>query len=590
MIAKARSISHGSAMTNYATKHNRADIVLTRNLGEGLTPLAMWGAMETIHQKYKPKFRRKPVTKPTLRMEVSPSLEETKGWTLKDWYDYAIRFLDEFKKEVQAKEVKKKGKGKFNLDRAQIFACLHFDAKSGIPHLHILINRIDLDGNLMNDSFIGDSAVKAAHTINVERGWELPEDIHEAHEKEITEACYNILRGMASYDWDTYKHGLESRGYKVHEQRDKQGVLHGYTILRGNSSFKSSTLGKGRNLTVPKLEATWKKHRPVAPSVDKQGYTIGTTQTTERKLFPEHNSARQSVAQSKPEMPSVFRKILSVGGKNYSIAMLVDAYTDMKETIKSPDESVPFENVLNVAMLLFMNYVDAATTISESCGGGGSTPSNWGRTMMRMSVRGHDAAPNMPTGYANLLKNIKVHTVKYIRDMSKYSNLVEEIDKQEEVKEQKANLDNELQLLKQTISNLHDSIQKVEKASKDGRDMVKALNAATDSMDMAVFAFCRAVTRAEATVLKVEMTDECLTAIKSAREKLIQAETDLLASHRRLQLQEFRNQNEEIMSFIKSCQGVFLSPKVFWWWAGISYATSLYSLWCLLQLLRHWLK
>ena len=33
MIAKARSISHGSAMTNYATKHNRADIVLTRHVG-----------------------------------------------------------------------------------------------------------------------------------------------------------------------------------------------------------------------------------------------------------------------------------------------------------------------------------------------------------------------------------------------------------------------------------------------------------------------------------------------------------------------------------------------------------------------------
>lgn len=174
--------------------------------------------------------------------------------------------------------------------------------------------------------------------------------------------------------------------------------------------------------------------------------------------------------------------------------------------------------------------------------------------------------------------------------MSKYSNLVEEIDKQEEVKEQKANLDNELQLLKQAISDLHDSIQKVEKARKDGKNMVIAMKAATDSMDMAVFAFCRAVTRAEATVLKVKMTDECLIAIQSAREKLIQAETDLLASHRRLQLHEFRNQNEEIMSFIKSCQGVFLSPKVFWWWAGISYATSLYSLWCLLQMTLLWLK
>ena len=379
MIAKARSISHGSAMTNYAIKHNRADIVLTRNLGDGLTSLAMWGAMETIHQKYEPKFRRKPVTKPTLRMEVSPSLEETKGWTLKDWYDYAIRFLDEFKKEVQAKEGKKKGKGKFNLDRAQIFACLHFDAKSGIPHLHILINRIDLEGNLMNDSFVGDSAVKAAHAINVERGWELPEDIHKAHEKEITEACYNILRGIQCYDWRSYKHGLESHGYKVHEQRDKQGVLHGYTILRGNSRFKSSKLGKSRNLTVPNLEATWKKLHPVAQSVVKPNTTVGTTLTAERRSLTEHNSERQSIAQSKPEAPSVFRKILSVDGKNYSIAMPVDAYKAIKETIESPDESVPFENVLNVAMLLFMNYVDAATTVSESCGGGGSTSSNWGR-------------------------------------------------------------------------------------------------------------------------------------------------------------------------------------------------------------------
>jgi hypothetical protein len=379
MIAKAKSIPHGAAMTNYATKHNRADIVLTRNLDEGLTPLAMWGAMETIHQKYEPKFRRKPVKNATLRLEVSPSLEETKGWTLNDWYEYALQFLDKLQKEVQAKDGKKKGAGRFNLDKAQIFACLHFDAKSGIPHLHILINRIDLDGNLMNDSFIGDNAVKAAHAINIERGWELPEDIHEAHQKEITEACYDILRGMSRYDWDSYKHGLESRGYKVHEQRDKQGVLHGYTVLRGNSRFKSSTLGKGRNLTASKLEATWKKLHPVAPSVVKPSSTVGTSQTTERRPISQRSSDRQDAAQSRSEAPSIFRKILSVDDKHYSIAIPMEAFTAMKDAIEVPDDDVPFENVLNVAMLLFMNYVDAATTVSESCGGGGSTPSNWGK-------------------------------------------------------------------------------------------------------------------------------------------------------------------------------------------------------------------
>ena len=49
---------------------------------------------------------------------------------------------------------------------------------------------------------------------------------------------------------------------------------------------------------------------------------------------------------------------------------------------------------------------------------------------------------------------------------------------------------------KQAMSDLHDNVQKVEKAAKDGTDMVKALNAAKDSMDTAVSAFCRAVTRA----------------------------------------------------------------------------------------------
>lgn len=206
-------------------------------------------------------------------------------------------------------------------------------------------------------------------------------------------------------------------------------------------------------------------------------------------------------------------------------------------------------------------------------------------------MNGHVVAPNSLIGYASLSGDIKDIDIKSKTIWgNKYDSLVEEINKQEEVKEQKANLDNDIQLLKQAMSDLHDNVQKVEKAAKDGTDMVKALNAAKDSMNTAVSAFCRAVTRAESTVLKVEMTDECLNTIKSAREKLIKAEATLLANHRRMMLQEIRNQNEEMQSFIKSGKGVFLPPKVFWWWAGITYLTSLYSLWGLLQLILQWLK
>lgn len=41
MISKATAIQHGQAMTNYATKNNRADIVKTNHLSEGLPPMGM---------------------------------------------------------------------------------------------------------------------------------------------------------------------------------------------------------------------------------------------------------------------------------------------------------------------------------------------------------------------------------------------------------------------------------------------------------------------------------------------------------------------------------------------------------------------
>ena len=54
MVAECRTISHGQAMTTYATKNNRADIVFTQNLDDTLPPMGMWGEMQTIQQRYEP--------------------------------------------------------------------------------------------------------------------------------------------------------------------------------------------------------------------------------------------------------------------------------------------------------------------------------------------------------------------------------------------------------------------------------------------------------------------------------------------------------------------------------------------------------
>lgn len=51
-------------------------------------------------------------------------------------------------------------------------------------------------------------------------------------------------------------------GYGVHIQKNEDGTVYGYSIKRGNSSYKSSKLGIGRNLVPSKIMNTWQKLHP----------------------------------------------------------------------------------------------------------------------------------------------------------------------------------------------------------------------------------------------------------------------------------------------------------------------------------------
>ena len=96
MIAKASAIQHGQAMTNYATKNNRADIVKTNHLSEGLPPMGMWDEMVLHQSMFKQRYAKKPIELTSIRFELSPSEEEARNWTMEDWR----RFLDEFIREM----------------------------------------------------------------------------------------------------------------------------------------------------------------------------------------------------------------------------------------------------------------------------------------------------------------------------------------------------------------------------------------------------------------------------------------------------------------------------------------------------------
>lgn len=266
-----------------------------------------------------------------------------------------------------------------NIKNSQYFAALHYDAKSGIPHLHLVVNRIDKDGNINNCHFIGERAVAAAQAVNLRHGWKDPMEIREEHLNQITDDCMDVLRTLSKFNWTDYETLLTKRGYKVKLKRDKGNVVRGYSIRMGNSTYKSSELGTGRNLMPSKIEDTWRILHPIQKPVAIQSpSSVGSTKPVIQRPTA---TQTESMVPSNPVITSTgYEQTFLIDGKEKQLSIPENVYKELVCNIEVPENSdVPHEDILKVAMLLFLDYVDAATQMSESCGGGGGTGTGWGK-------------------------------------------------------------------------------------------------------------------------------------------------------------------------------------------------------------------
>ena len=257
MIAKAKAISHGANSMRYVVNKDKSDIIKLHLLPDNVAAESLWSRM-LLHQAKFLGEHSKAIKNNMIRIEVSPTSKETKGWTNADWEKLADDFIREFD-SIDLSEKNKCAKDRHtNLRNSQYVVSLHRDSKSGILHLHIDANRIDNNGNINNDHNIHIRAMATANNIAKRRGWVQASDISMQNKQEITNACMDALRSMDRFDWNDYVERLKQSDYDVMLQKDSQDVVRGYSIKRGNSTYKSSSLGKGRNLMPSKIEATWK--------------------------------------------------------------------------------------------------------------------------------------------------------------------------------------------------------------------------------------------------------------------------------------------------------------------------------------------
>ena len=374
MIAKASTISHGANAIRYSVNKEKADIVKANLLPDDISPEAMYGRMMLVQRKFAENINKgRPLGRNVIRIEISPSEEESRDWTMNDWAHLADEFIHVFDSIDLSGKTKRTSSKQTNLKGSQYIVALHRDSKSGILHLHIDANRVDMDGKINDSHKIGERAVIAANIINEKRGWVQPEELGIRHRQEISDNCMEILRTMDNFSWQQYEAEQVKRGYKVHLQEKEGSGVYGYSIKRGNSIYKSSMLGIGRNLTPSKIEATWAKLHPLE------------RKSTPTKSVPQQTRTADmtSVIQS-PKAPQPAIKHYDISTDEYhkfhvEISEAADNIIRQNCSLEEAHPLAKIEEVQHTALLLFAGYLDAATSIATSSGGGGSDTNGWGR-------------------------------------------------------------------------------------------------------------------------------------------------------------------------------------------------------------------
>ena len=251
MIAKAKAISHGINDIRYITgesQHKKHPEKIYRVL-DNLLPsepdaMGIWNSMQLTLSQHRP------IKNSVIRIELSPSPEHTQFYDIEDWQKLWQEFAEEFDKQVITGKDGKVRSCQTNLANSKYSIWLHTESKGEVPHLHAAVCRLDEDGNINNDHNIHLRAQRAAERVAKKRGWTTAAQIRNRNILQVNRDCMEVLKTMPSWSWEEYKNALAQKGYIVHEREDTKGVLHGYALVNGNTKYKASELGVGRNLTI----------------------------------------------------------------------------------------------------------------------------------------------------------------------------------------------------------------------------------------------------------------------------------------------------------------------------------------------------
>lgn len=235
MIGKGKAIAHGGNALNYAMREGKMDRIVGRNLIDGDTPADILREFEMVSQhnyRCKNKF---------MRYEIGIAPQDIEKLKPGDMSKIARLFAH-----------------KMGLQNHQWIACTHKD--TGKPHIHLIANRIGVDGKVFDTTFMSNRSAKITEEISREMGLTIANDVRKEKQqrkqyqdaysdpqrqraKEILQRiAYSELRSNNALEGFLYE--LERKGVGIEPAKNKQGKIYGIRFSYDGQTFKASEIGR----------------------------------------------------------------------------------------------------------------------------------------------------------------------------------------------------------------------------------------------------------------------------------------------------------------------------------------------------------
>jgi len=231
MIGKGKAIAHGGNAISYALRDGKLDTIVGRSMIESDTPADILREFEMVNQhNYRCKNKY-------MRYEI--------GISPKD--------IDKLKPEDMNK-IARTFAHKMGLQNHQWIACTHKD--TGKPHIHLIANRIGVDGKVFDTTFMSNRSAKITEEISREMGLTIANDIskqkqhQEAYTDPARRQAKEKLQKIAYYELfkntsiEGFLHWLEKEGVGIEPAKNKQGKTYGIRFTYEGQTFKVSEIGR----------------------------------------------------------------------------------------------------------------------------------------------------------------------------------------------------------------------------------------------------------------------------------------------------------------------------------------------------------